>query len=262
MPIFEFSLFWITIAPTYYGFMYTLSFIIWYMIMLKRKILIESQLDTLLIYVFFWVVLGWRFWYIIFYDLNYYLHNLNAIIQVRNWWMSFHWWLIGVILSVYLFCKNYKIPFWKVMDEMAAVAPIWLFLGRIWNYINKELLWFPYNWPFAVEVAWKTYFPSPLLESFLEWFVLFFILKYIQNHKKFYGQTGAFFLIIYWTFRIIVELYFRVPDEKIGYLIWPFSLWAVLSIPMIILWIFLLIKYSAGRKLPIKTPQKKKKTIS
>lgn len=259
MSIFEIPFFWITIAPTYYGLMYTISFIVGYTIMMKRKVLPENQLDTLLIYVFLWVVLGGRFGYIIFYDLNYYLHNLNAIIQVRNWWMSFHWGLIGVILSIYLFCKNYKIQFWKIMDEMAAITPIWLFLGRIGNYINKELLWFPYNGPLAVELAWKSYFPSPLLESFLEWFILFFLLKYIQNHKNFYGQTSGFFLIIYWIFRIIVELSVRMPDEKIGYVIWPFSLWAILSVPMIVLWIFLLIKYSSGRKVPQKTTQKTKK---
>jgi phosphatidylglycerol---prolipoprotein diacylglyceryl transferase len=228
--------------------MYTLSFLIGYIIFTKRKTLKEYELDSLLIYLFFGVVLGWRLWYILFYDLHYYLNNISAIVQVWKWWMSFHGWLIGVITSVYIFSKNYKIQFWKIIDELAAIIPIGLWLGRIGNYINKELLWFPYNWPLAVEIAWNGYFPSPLLEAFLEGFILFFILWYIQKKKTFLWQTSAFFLIIYGIFRIIVEVFFRLPDEKIWYILGPLSLWAVLSIPMIILWIFLLIKYSSPTK--------------
>lgn len=242
MPIIQIPFFGFTIAPTYYGLMYTVSFILWYLIFLKRKILSESDLDSLLIYIFLWVVLWGRLGYILFYDFNYYVHNISEIIAVRKWGMSFHWGLIGVITSVFLFSKNHKISFWKIIDELAAIVPIWLWLGRIGNYINKELLWFPYNGPLAIEIAGRWYFPSPLLEAFLEGLILFLILKYIQRKKKFIWQTSAFFLIFYGTFRIIVELFFRMPDEKLGYILWPLSLWAILSIPMILLWIYLLLK--------------------
>lgn len=243
MPIFTFTILWITIAPTYYGLMYAISFITGYIILSKRKILSDYELDTLLIYMFFWVVLGGRLGDIFFYDFNYFLQHPAAIIQIRNGWMSFHGWLIWVILSVFLFSWRYKISFWKLIDELAAITPIGLGLWRIGNYINKELLWFPYHWPLAVTVAWHSYFPSPLVEAFLEGLVLYFLLRYVQKRKTFIWQTSAFFLIIYGTFRILVEVFIRAPDSA-WYILWPFSLWAILCFPMLILWIYLLVKFS------------------
>ena len=47
----------------------------------------------------------------------------------------------------------------------------------------------------AIEKNGVSYFPSPLLESFLEWLVLFIILFFVYKYKKFHGQVAAIFLI-------------------------------------------------------------------
>jgi phosphatidylglycerol---prolipoprotein diacylglyceryl transferase len=251
MKIFEFSLFWITIAPTYYGLMYALAFIIWYYIISKRKILTEAKLDTLVLYIFLWVVLWGRIGYILFYDFSYFWEYPSRIIEVWNGGMSFHGGCLWVIIAVYVFSQTNKESFWKIIDQIASVAPIWIGLGRVGNYINKELLGFVYDGPLAVKVWQVSYFPSPLLEAFLEWLILYIIVRYTYLKQTVSGIVSWVFLIWYAVFRITIEIFVRTPDEKIGYLWWPLTLWALLCIPMFFLWIYVIIR-TRKKKYPSK----------
>jgi phosphatidylglycerol:prolipoprotein diacylglycerol transferase len=245
MTIFEIKLFWLTIAPTYYWLMYALWFLFWYLIIRKRWVIKEKHLDDLVLYIFFWVILWWRLGYVLFYNLWGYLQAPISILKIWEWWMSFHWWVIWVLIAMGLFYKNYKFPFRKLADQITLILPIWLWLWRIWNYINKELLWYsPYDWPFAVVKNWVSYFPSPLLEFLLEWVVLFIILNYIylkwKNLKPWF--ISALFLVFYSIFRIFVEIFFRQPDVNIGYIFGYFTMWEILSLPMLIFWVYYCLK--------------------
>lgn len=266
MYIFKTEIFWITIAPSYYWLMYAIWFLTAYIIIKKWLKISSKKMDDLLIYSFLWVILWWRIAYILFYDLTYYINNLWSLIKVWEWWMSFHWGVIWVILAMYFFNKKYKVWFLKLADYLCYALPIWLFFWRIWNYLNKELLWFSnYNWPFAIYINSVWYFPSPLLEAILEWIVLFSILHFAkkikENNNKFFSfklnkkwynafipkydwQIAALFLIFYSIFRIIVEIFFRVPDTQIWYIFWFLTMWEILTFPMLISWIYYFIKLS------------------
>lgn len=236
MTIFEISIFWLIIAPTYYGVMYVIWFLYWVWALKKTWKYSENQCDSLFLYVFIGVVLWWRLWYIIFYNLSAYISDPLSLIRVWEWGMSFHWWFLWVIIALFYFSWENKINFWNLSDEIAKIIPVGLFFGRIWNYINKELLWFEYSWPLAVSLNWVMYFPSPLIEALLEWFIIFIILNPILQRPRFAGQFASLFLILYWLFRIIVELFIRIPDTHIGYYFWFLTQWSLLSIPMIIVW--------------------------
>jgi phosphatidylglycerol:prolipoprotein diacylglycerol transferase len=244
-------------------------------------------MDDLLLFTFIWVILWWRIGYILFYDLIFYINNPSNLFKIWEWWMSFHGWAIWVILAMYFFAKKYKKSilnnklelnpqtskaFLKLTDEVCRSLPVWLWLWRLWNYLNKELLWYsPYDWPFAVYINSVWYFPSPLLEAILEWVVLFLILHYfyrqkniehkIQNmgknvlniitQKKYYSlfpikdwQVASLFLVFYSIFRIYVEMFFRTPDPQIWYLFWFLTMWEILTFPMFIVWIYYFIKLS------------------
>lgn len=58
MPIFSTTLFGIHIAPSWYGLMYALGFIAGYLIIRSRKLLSDADLETLMVFVFFGVILG------------------------------------------------------------------------------------------------------------------------------------------------------------------------------------------------------------
>lgn len=239
MTIFELNILSLHIAPTYYGLMYALAFLTGYYYLLKKEVVTKPQLESLFLYLIAWVVLWGRIWYIIFYDLSYYLADPINIIKVWEGGMSFHWGALGVIIATLAFAKIHKVQFLKLIDEIVFILPIWLFLGRIWNYLNKELLGFPYTWFLAVEKNGQSYFPSPLLEAFLEGIILFMILYFVSKRKTFYGQIWCVFLIFYGLFRLLVEIFVRTPDAHIWYISWFFTMWSLLSLPMIIVGIIL-----------------------
>jgi phosphatidylglycerol:prolipoprotein diacylglycerol transferase len=259
MNIFETTIFWVTIAPSYYWLMYALWFIFWYWL-IKKRIFINNKnilkpatkwkiwdfMDSLLFYIFFWVVIWWRLWYVLFYNFSHFIQSPLNIIKVWEWWMSFHWWIIWVTIAMILFSKRQKISFFKLADQISLVVPIWLWLWRLWNYLNKELLWFSwYNWPLNID--WR--FPSPLVELLLEWIVLFIILNLVYKYKKLKNwQIASLLLILYWTFRIFVEAVFREPDTHIWYIWNYFTLWEIYSLPMILIWVYFYIKLGKQKK--------------
>ncbi len=251
MYIFETSIFGFHIAPTWYWLMYAIWFIICYLFLKKYTIFHWDDLDSYLLYVFFWVILWGRLWYVILYNPSYYIANIDEIIAIWKWGMSFHGWCIWVILATFIFSIKKKYNFWNIIDTLAVIIPIALWLWRIWNYINGELPWFtPYEWYFPIIKEGVHYFPSPLLEMFLEWVLLFVILfffwKVLQKYSKNTNTRwilSAIFLIWYSIARLISEQ-FRLPDEHVWYLFsssW-ITLWMLYTIPMLsvgilILWI-------------------------
>lgn len=230
----EINILWITLSPSFYGFMYAVSFWIGYYLIKKEKKLFQQHIDDLFFYIFLWVILGGRLWYVMFYNLSYYLLHPVEILAVWSGGMSFHGGVIGVIIAMYLFSRKKNISFLMIADEVARVIPIGLFFGRIGNYVNKELLGFTYTWPLAVVTEAGSFFPSPLLEAFLEWIVLFIILQYFYTKKRFHGQIASLFLIGYGVFRIFVEIFFRTPDAHIGNILPYISIGTLLSCIMII----------------------------
>jgi len=221
-------------------------------------------MDDLLLFCFIWIILWGRLAYILFYDFAFYIDNPGNLLKIWEWWMSFHWWVIWVILAMYFFNKKYKVWFLKLADELCYWLPLALFFWRIWNYINKELLWYsPYDWPFAIYINSTWYFPSPLLEAILEWLILFIILYYARkiklNNNKIINfkikksvyhnllpkndwQIAALFLIFYAIFRLFVEIFFRMPDAQIWYIFWFLTMWEILTFPMLIIWIYYYLK--------------------
>ena len=235
MHIFDITIFWIHIAPSYYWLMYAIWFLAWFHIIQSRKVIDKKIMDDLFIYIVLWVILWGRIGYILFYNFNSYISNPLEILKVWEWWMSFHWWVIWVIIAMILFSRKFKVNFYKLADQVTAVLPIWLWLGRIWNYLNKELLGFSwYTGPLSIN--WR--FPSPLIEMLLEWIILFVILNLVYKKKQFDGQIASLFLILYWIFRIFVEAVFREPDAHIWYIWNYFTLWEIYSLPMIIFWVY------------------------
>ena len=196
-----------------------------------------KEFDDLITYLIFSIVIGGRLGYIIFYNLGYYIDNPLDILKVWEGGMSFHGALLGIIIGTYLFSKKKNVPTFFLLDIIACVSPIGIFLGRIANFINGELI------GKVTEVSWSVIFPaidnlprhpSQLYEAALEGAVLFFILNsliYRQRYKI--GTCSYLFLIYYGIFRIISE-FFRQPDTQIGYLFNLFSMGTLLSFLMII----------------------------
>ncbi len=233
------------IAIRWYSLSYILGILFgwWYGKKIIKKIEIQEngrllkEFDNLISYVIISIIVGGRLGYVIFYNLEFYFENPVEIFKVWNGGMSFHGALIGIIVGTYLFSIQKKIKVLFFLDIIACVSPIGIFLGRIANFINGELVGKVTN------VAWGVVFPnidemprhpSQLYEAFLEGVILFLIMNFFifnNNYKK--GECSCLFLIFYGLLRIVSE-FFREPDIQIGYLFNFLSMGIILSFLMIL----------------------------
>ena len=151
--------------------------------------------------------------------------------------MSFHGGFIGVALSILIFSKKNDLNYHIYFDNISAVAPIGLFLGRISNFINGELYGIQTQKPWGVvfpKIDNLIRHPSQIYEALLEGVFLFIILNLIilfRRNKP--GLISAIFLVLYGFFRIICEN-FREPDSHIGYIFQDYSVGTLLSFIMIL----------------------------
>ena len=191
---------------------YSLAYIFGIIIgwLLCKKIFIKNsdiseKFDDYITYLIIGIILGGRLGYVIFYNFNYYTHNILDIFKIWQGGMSFHGGLLGIIISSVIFAKkNNQDPF-EYMDLVSLVAPIGIFFGRLANFINSEL------YGKTTEVFWSVTFtkvdnlprhPSQLYEAVLEGTILFLILMYFRK-KKLFNKTR-------FNFRIISNFLFNI----------------------------------------------------
>lgn len=156
--------------------------------------------------------------------------------------MSFHGGLLGTIVSLIWFSKRRGIPVYTIADLAAAVTPIGLGFGRLGNFINGEL------YGRATDVDWCMVFPtggpacrhpSQLYEAGLEGVLLFSVLWLIGRKATPPGTIFWSFITGYGMCRFVVEL-FREPDAHIGFIFGSLSMGQILSLPMLVVGIFML----------------------
>ena len=181
------------------------------------------ELDDMLLFVAFGVVLGGRIGFVLFYDLPRYLARPQDIFAIWQGGMSFHGGLIGATLGLWFFAKRRHYPALSVFDLAAAVVPIGLMLGRIANFINGEL-WgrpapdFPYAMIFPNGGPLPRH-PSQLYEAFAEGLLLFVLVNLFVRFGGFRrpGLVAGVFGMGYAVARIVCE-FFREPDPQLGFL--------------------------------------------
>ncbi len=211
------------------------------------------MIDDFMTYAILGVIIGGRLGQVIFYHPIYYLQNPLEIFMVWQGGMAFHGGVIGVLLAMILFTYRRKVPLRAFGDVMCAGVPIGLFFGRIANFINGEL------WGRSTDVAWGVIFPhsgtadlrhpSPLYEAALEGLLLFAILCWLIYRCRgllYSGMISGVFLLGYGVFRSIVEL-FREPDAHIGLFLFGTSWGQWLSLPMVMIGIWLIYASKEGK---------------
>ncbi len=232
------------VAVRWYGLMYVLGFIA-YIVLGKHRVrqglgkgLQVKDVDDMLIYGVFGVILGGRLGYVLFYKPGYYLQHPGEILQIWTGGMSFHGGFIGVMLGVALFCWIRKRNWLATMDFLAPLTPLGLAAGRMGNFINGELpgrpttlpwgMWFPQVDPSPVYRH-----PSQLYQFALEGLALFVILWIYSSKPRPAGAVSGAFLVGYGAFRFIAE-FARQPDDFLGLLQFGLSMGQWLSLPMVL----------------------------
>lgn len=226
----------------WYGLMYICGFIAAYFIILsgvkkKRVALAKDDVADLIITGALGVIMGGRLWYILFYNLSYYISHPVKLFAIWEGGMSFHGGLAGAIVAGLYFIRKHKISFYSLADIGFLAAPVGLGLGRIGNFINGEL------YGRVTDVPWGIVFPgggghprhpSQLYEAFLEGPLMFLILFAISRKIRQEGVVFWSFISLYGLLRLLVE-FMREPDAQIGYLFGTFSMGQLQSLPMFLL---------------------------
>ena len=205
----------------------------------------KTNIDDFILYITLGIVLGGRLGSVFFYDFERYAQNPLDVFKVWEGGMSFHGGLIGVTIAIGLFCRQYKVPLFSLIDIVAASVPFGLFFGRIANFINGELWGAPTNVPWAMVFPTAPdalpRHPSQLYEAALEGILLWLILRIATHYFKMFRRprfTGSLFIFCYGCARIFVE-FFRMPDVQLGYLAFGWvTMGMVLSAPMLIVGIW------------------------
>lgn len=247
------------IAVRWYGLMYLVGFACFWLLGRRRtaepwRRITAEDLENMLFYGVFGVILGGRLGYCLFYQPEYYLTHPAALFAVWEGGMSAHGGIIGVIIVMILFAHMKKMPFLTVSDFVVPLVPLGLMFGRIGNFINGEL----WGRPASPDLPWAMIFPqagdgiprhpSQLYESFGEGLLLFLLLWFISRKPRPAGLVSGVFCFGYGAARFIVE-YFREPDAFLGLQALDLSRGQWLSLPLIVLGLVVILM-TIGKKAP------------
>ncbi|MBT6433687.1 MAG: prolipoprotein diacylglyceryl transferase [Deltaproteobacteria bacterium] len=238
----------------------------------EDSVITEEQAWDFLSWACMGVILGGRVGYCLFYKPEYYLFNPLEILAVWKGGMSFHGGVIGSTLVIYLYARHVKVPFLALADMVSSICCIGLFLGRVANFVNGEL------YGRVTDVAWAFVFPhggplprhpSQLYEGILEGVILFAILnlmRFTPAGLRRHGRMAGTFMVGYALSRFIVE-FFREPDAHLGILQTGTTMGQNLSIPMVFLGIYWIVRAYRRpladlpvREVPKATPNPSKKS--
>ncbi|MDR1475360.1 MAG: prolipoprotein diacylglyceryl transferase [Holosporales bacterium] len=215
--VFNIDIYWYALA-------YIVGILLGYFYAVKVSALLKTnfskqELERFISFAVAGIILGGRFGHICFFEPDYYISNPAKIFAIREGGMSFHGGLIGVVSACALFCYINKKRFLELTDLAAASAPIGLFLGRLANFINVEVVGKVTSVPWGVvfpEAGPLPRHPSQIYEALLEGAALFILLlltvKKYSKQKYNVGTLSSIFCIYYAVFRFLVE-FVREPEE-------------------------------------------------
>jgi len=266
--IFEVQVFGLTLALRWYALAYIAGILIgWWLVAKAVRTpglwsgpapMTVEQVERLLTWVVFGVILGGRLGYVIFYDPATYLADPWKIPQVWEGGMAFHGGFAGVMIAGIWFCWRERISMLSVGDLMAMAVPPALMLGRLANFINAELWGRPTALPWGVifpgEAAQTcagvlglcARHPSQLYQAALEGLLLALLVLWLAFRQGWFKCPGAVmgvFLLGYGLARFLVE-FVRQPDAQfvspgnpIGWAVqfggYGLTMGQILSVPMI-----------------------------
>ena len=221
-----------------------------------------GKVEDLLTWIVVGVILGGRLGFVLFYQPGYYLSNPMEILKIWEGGMSFHGGFMGVVLAALAWARANDVAPLSLADSLAAAAPWGLLFGRLANFINAEL------WGRPTDVPWGVAFPgagqdcgqlagicarhpSQIYEAVLEGLLLGLVILWGIWRGGWLQRPGfalGIFLAGYGAARFFVEFFreadaqFITPDNLRGAVALGMSMGQLLSLPMILLGLFFMLR--------------------
>lgn len=185
---------------------------------LKKMGYTVNDADTLFFGALLFGIIGARIWYVLFFDLKYYLADPIRILQFREGGMAIHGGLFAGIAYGYFFAKKRGFNFMHWADAIVPNVLIAQALGRWGNFMNQEAFGgivseahfrFLPNFikqQMFIEGAYRA--PTFLYESVLNvigWLLITQVLKKSKNLKR--GDQSFAYLMWYGVVRFVIEAF-------------------------------------------------------
>lgn len=239
----------------WYSLGFLCAFLFGYLIlnkMFKHEKVDTKHLDTLLVYIFFAVLIGARLGHCLFYEPSYYLSGNHWIEMIfpfghdaEGWHftgyegLASHGAAIAILFTLWLYRRNTNVnPMW-VVDRMVIIIALGGSFIRLGNLFNSEIYGVETSlpWGFVFELNGETApkHPTQIYES-LSYFIIFLVCIIVYWHKDGKLRTGAMFgwwLIALFSARFFIEF---VKEEQVDFekgMTLDMGQW--LSIPFVIL---------------------------
>jgi len=198
--VFGFEVMW-------YGILIALGIVCGFMVIFYRAPryhgITRERTFNLVIIILITALIGTRVYYVIF-EWEYYGANPAEIFNIRAGGLAIHGGLIFGCLMAALLARLYKEKFLNIVDVFFVGIPLGQAIGRWGNFFNSEAHGTHTDLPWGIIVDGDTVHPTFLYESI--WcFILVGILWYVDNHRKFVGQTFFLYCILYSIERFFVE---------------------------------------------------------
>lgn len=240
----------------YYGLLFACGLIISMRVLkkiFKTENLNDNAYEALFIYGILGIFVGARLGHCLFYDFDYYSKNLLEIIlpikKTLNGGYKFigyaglasHGGTIGLIFSLYLFSKKYKIQYIKVLDLIALVAPIGATFIRLANLMNSEMIGNPTNIPWAFifkKIDNIPRHPAQLYEA-ISYLIIFLVVYTIYKTKNIKLGGGFYFglvITLIFLMRILIE-FVKINQVQFEDKM-QLNMGQILSVPFIIIGIY------------------------
>lgn len=240
----------------WYGLMYLVAFLLFWLLGRLRvrdswRGMTQTDVEDLLFYGVFGVVVGGRLGFCLFYQPDWFLSHPLDIFKVWQGGMSAHGGLIGVIVTILWYGRTHGKHFFDIADFVAPLSALGLCVGRIGNFINGEL-WgrladpsLPWAMVFPQSGSLAPRHPSQLYEAGLEGLALFILLWWWSSRPRPRATTSALFCLGYAAARFTVE-FFREPDVYLGFGYLGLTRGQWLTVPLAVLGAVLL--FWAGKR--------------
>ena len=235
--------FWGEVGIRWYGLAY-LAGIAWgYWMMARwlargRNPLSLPRIQDFVLYAGLGMIIGGRVFYCVVYGRDSWADDWLYLFKPWKGGMASHGGILGMAFGTWLYARKAGVPFMLLADQICAVAPMGVLLGRLANFANGEL------WGKPGDVPWALIFadahdgiprhPSQLYESFLEGLLLLIIIVPVHARHRRPGLTTGILLMLYACARFTAE-FWRQPDSNMP----PFFDWMnmgqALSLPVLII---------------------------
>ncbi|WP_210486323.1 prolipoprotein diacylglyceryl transferase [Rufibacter aurantiacus] len=242
------------VTVRWYGLLFAMAFVLTQPIekyIYRKDGRSDEDVDILTMYMIIGTVIGARLGHCLFYDPVYYLSNPLEIFKIWEGGLASHGGTIGILLSLYLFCRKYKFDYLWVLDRIVIVTALGGACIRLGNLMNSEIIGRP------SDVAWAFKFvrnnelfngvpayvdprhPTQLYESL---FCIFLFILLYTLWKRGAGQVRGLlfglFVTLLFSFRFLVEFLKENQEEFENAL--PLNMGQWLSIPLVLVGIVVL----------------------